>query len=108
MAAKIKTNETGDCIFTEQDAIDLLYADPDFDITKLFFEDTIKFNSSVKDTGVEFGMLQNVPVRESITEFDQKNINNWHMPEQYYQINVLEWLLEKCQNEEEKTVWCLF
>ena len=102
MAAKIKTNETGDCIFTEQDAIDLLYADPDFDITKLFFEDTIKFNSSVKDTGVEFGMLQNVPVRESITEFDQKNINNWHMPEQYYQINVLEWLLEKCQNEDEK------
>ena len=102
MAAKIKTNETGDCIFTEQDAIDLLYTDPDFDITKLFFEDTIKFNSSVKDTGVEFGMLQNVPVRESITEFDQKNINNWHMPEQYYQINVLEWLLEKCQNEDEK------
>ena len=34
MVAKIKTNETGDCIFSEQDAIDLLYTNPKFDITK--------------------------------------------------------------------------
>ena len=30
MAAKIKINDHGDCIFTEQDAIDLLYTDPTF------------------------------------------------------------------------------
>ena len=24
------------------------------------------------------------------------------MPEKYYQINVLQWLLDKCQNDEEK------
>jgi len=24
------------------------------------------------------------------------------MPDKYYQINVLEWLLDKCQNDEEK------
>ena len=40
MAAKIKTNDYGDVIFTEQDAIDLLYTDPEFDISKLFFADT--------------------------------------------------------------------
>ena len=38
MVEKIKINETGDCIFTEEDAIDLLYTNPDFDISKLFFE----------------------------------------------------------------------
>lgn len=103
MVAKIKINDTGDCIFTEQDAIDLLYTNPDTDITKLFFEDTTQYNSSVKDTGVMFGLLQNVPDRGSVLDFDSKNINDWHMPKQYYQINVLEWLLEKCQNQEEKT-----
>ena len=30
MAAKIKINDHGDVIFTEQDAIDLLYTDPNF------------------------------------------------------------------------------
>ena len=31
MAAKIKINETGDCIYTEQDAIELLYSNPELD-----------------------------------------------------------------------------
>ena len=42
MVEKTKTNEHGDVIFTEDDAIDLLYTNPDFDISKLFFEDTAK------------------------------------------------------------------
>ena len=47
MAEKIKTNEYGDCVFTEQNAIDLLYTNPDFDITKLFFEDVSQYNNTV-------------------------------------------------------------
>ena len=31
MAAKTKINETGDCIYTETDAIELLYNNPDLD-----------------------------------------------------------------------------
>ena len=63
MVAKIKINETGDCIFTEQDALDLLYTNPDFDITKLFFENPSQYNSTVKDLGLDFGELQNTPKR---------------------------------------------
>ena len=47
MVAKIKTNDHGDCIYTEQDAIDLLYTNPDFDISKLFFESPEQFNDTV-------------------------------------------------------------
>ena len=32
MAAKIKINETGDCIYAEADAIELLYNNPELDI----------------------------------------------------------------------------
>ena len=38
MAEKTKINDYGDCIYTEQDALDLLYTNPDFDISKLFFD----------------------------------------------------------------------
>ena len=102
MVAKIKINETGDCIFTEQDAIDLLYTNPDFDIAKLFFKTTKQYNNSIKDTGVDFEQLQTVPDRPILAEVDKANINNWHMPQKYYDINVLQWLLDKCQNNEEK------
>ena len=95
MAAKIKTNDYGDVIFTEQDALDLLYKDPDFDITKLFFADTEQYKTSIKDLGIDLPNINTVPHREPLAEFDNKNINNWHIPEKYYKINVLQWLLDK-------------
>jgi len=103
MAAKIKINDHGDCIFKEQDVIDLLYTDPTFDISKLFFNDTAQYNGSLKELGIDLPIINTAPDRESLEEFDNKNINNWHMPEKYYQIDVLEWLLDKCQNDDEKT-----
>ena len=103
MAEKIKINDHGDVIFTEQDAIDLLYTDPNFNISKLFFEDTEKYTASLKELGIDLPIINTAPKRESLKEFDWNNINNWHMPEKYYQIDVLEWLLAKCQNDDERT-----
>ena len=102
MVAKTKINETGDCIFTEQDAIDLLYTNPDFDISKLFFESTDQYNNSIKDTGVDLQQLQTVPKRPTPAKVDETNIANWFMPQKYHELNVLEWLLNKCQNDSEK------
>jgi len=102
MAEKTKTNEHGDVIFSEEDALELIYTNPKFDISKLFFEDVTKYHTALKDLGIDLPVIRTKPDRESLIDFDQKNINNWHMPEKYYQINVLQWLLERCQNDEEK------
>jgi len=103
MVEKIKINDHGDVIFSEQDAIDLLYTDPGFDISTLFFDQADQYTASLKDLGIDLPIIHTAPSRESLKEFDEKNINNWHMPEKYYQINVLEWLLDKCQNDEERS-----
>ena len=100
--AKAKINETGDCIFNEEDVIDLLYSDPDLDISKLFFEDPSQYNTSVKDTGIGYKTLGTAPTRPPVEEFDRTMIENWHMPESYYQIDVKQWLLDKTQSEEER------
>jgi len=102
MAEKTKTNDHGDVIFSEEDALELIYTNPKFDISKLFFEDVTKYHTALKDLGIDLPVIRTKPDRESLIDFDQKNINNWHMPEKYYQINVLQWLLERCQNDEEK------
>ena len=90
MVAKIKTNDHGDCIFTEQDAIDIIYKDPEFDISKLFFESTTQYNSVVSDLGLDLPRLKTVLDRVSVAQFDQDNCGNWHMPDKYYKINVLQ------------------
>ena len=83
MAAKTKINDHGDVVFTEQDAIDLLYTNPEFDVSKLFFEDITQYQSALKQLGLELPTISTVPKRESIKNFDEKNINNWHMPDKY-------------------------
>ena len=102
MAAKTKTNEHGDVVFSEQETIDLLYNNPDFDISKLFFSDTEQYNKAIKQTGLDFPLINTAPERKSVEEFDTINIGNWHMPEKYYNIDVKQWLLEKTQTEEER------
>ena len=47
MVEKIKINETGDCIYTEQDVIELLYSNPELDISKLFFDDPAQYKLSI-------------------------------------------------------------
>ena len=102
MVAKIKINETGDCIYTEQDVIELLYSNPELDISKLFFDDPAQYNLSIKNTGADLSTLSKVPKRPNSINFDQQMINKWYMPEEYYQINVKKYLLDKCQTQEEK------
>ena len=102
MAAKTKINDHGDVIFSEEDVINLLYTDPDFDISKLYFDSIDKYSDSLKELGIDLPVIQTAPKRPKPDVFDKENCDNWHMPDKYYQINVLQWLLDKCQNDEEK------
>ena len=102
MAAKTKINDHGDVVFSEEDAIDLLYTDPEFDITKLYFDDIEQYTKSLKELGIDLPVINTAPERSKLEVFDKTNCDKWYMPDKYYQINVLQWLLEKCQNDEEK------
>ena len=102
MAARTKINDHGDVIFSEEAVIDLLYTNPDFDITKLYFEDIDKYTESLKELGIDLPVINTAPQRTALEVFDKTNCDRWHMPDKYYQINVLQWLLDKCQNDEEK------
>ena len=102
MAAKTKINDHGDVIFSEEDVIELLYTNPDFDISKLNLDSIGKYSASLKELGVDLPVINTAPKRPKPEIFDKANCDNWHMPDKYYQINVLQWLLDKCQNDEEK------
>ena len=104
MAAKTNTkiNDHGDVIFSEEDVIELLYTAPNFDISKLYFDNIDKYSDSLKELGIDLPVINTAPKRPTLVEFDKENCDNWHMPDKYYQINVLQWLLDKCQSDEEK------
>ena len=73
MAEKTKINEHGDVIFSEEDAIDLLYTDPDFNLSKLYFDDIDKYSQSLKELGINLPVINTAPKRPDLEKFDQQN-----------------------------------
>mgnify|MGYP003334310656 CR=1 FL=1 len=37
----------------------------------------------------------------AVEKFDEQNQNNWHMPEEYKQLDIAEYILTQCTTEEE-------
>ena len=110
MVAKVKINEYGDCVFSEQDIIDILYQNPKFDLTKIYFDIQdrksnhlfTRYNSHVDKSGLDLPKINHLDKRPSLEEFDKQNCEKWWMPQKYYELNVRQWLLDRCQTEEEK------
>ena len=103
MAVKTKTNDYGDCIYTEDDTIDLIYTDPQIDISRIHVEDSEKYKSAFEKLGINVPKLKDIPQRDiSVADFDRDNIDNWHMPQEYYDLDMKQFLLEKCTNDEER------
>ena len=75
MAAKTKINDHGDVIFSEEDAIDLLYNDPSFNISKLYFNDIEQYTQSLKNVGIDLPVINTAPKRSNIADFDKSCIS---------------------------------
>jgi len=102
MATKIKINDYGDCVYSEDSVIEQLYQDPTLDISKITV-DTKLYNQALTKLQIDLPKLPEQILRnQTVVEFDKQNYNAWHMPESYENIDVKTYLLEKCNTEEER------
>lgn len=104
MVAKAKRNEFGDCVYAESDVLELIYQDPEFDISRLQIESAEQYITALKEVGIDLPVLTLPTERKGdLREFDQKNIQDWHMPRAYHDLDVRNYLLERCGSDEERT-----
>ena len=99
MVAKIKTNNYGDCFYSEDAVIDLIYQNPDIDISKLPTENTL-YEKALKE--LDMALAKVTQRQETVSDFDKRHYSNWHMPVSYAQLDVKKYLLDKCNTEEER------
>lgn len=100
MVARVKINDYGDCLYKESDLLELIYQDPELDISKIYIDNTDKYNTALSELGIDLPIIQSEPKNKiSIDQFDRANIDNWYMPAHYETIDVEQWLYEKCNNK---------
>ena len=103
MVARVKINDYGDCVYTESTLLELIYQDPELDISKLYIDNTDKYNTALSELGIDLPIIQSEPKNKiTIEQFDRANIESWYMPAHYETIDIEQWLFEKCNNEIEK------
>lgn len=102
MATKVKINDYGDCEYSEEAIIEQIYQNPKLDISHLNIESKL-YEQALAKLQIDLPkLLSKVTHTETISQFDKAHYNDWHMPESYTKIDVKNYLLEKCKNEQER------
>jgi DNA polymerase III alpha subunit len=88
--------------YNETDLCNLLLTQPDC-LTNLtiFVDDTVDLEKLQKIDNLNFTLDKSNDLDISVAEFDQIQQQNWFMPDSYQNLDIAEYILSKCQTQEQ-------
>ena len=100
----MKYDDYGQVYTTCDELADLLYSNPDVDLSRFYVDEPSDYNHLVnKVFYVDFPNLKKYQPLDfaSVEEFDQAQQSQWHMPIEYQELDIAQWLLDQCQTDAE-------
>jgi DNA polymerase III alpha subunit len=101
----MKTTDYGEVIVSADDVFEALYNGQTVDFTNCRFDDPNiinQFNCAIAQNADSIpDLTEFIPSILSIEEFDKLNQGQWFMPEEYKNFEIVRFLLDKTQNEEQ-------
>lgn len=98
----MKYDKLGIAYADTEELCDLLYQNPDLDISKIFVENPEKYNDAVKEFYADLPTLSQYDLTHiDIDAFDSLMQNQWYMPHEYNTLDITNWLLDQCRTQEE-------
>ena len=100
----MKTDQYGQMIFDQDDLCNFVMQGQDITQLELMVDKTVDFELAVtvlEDPGRL--LLWSFPVdsNQSVIEFDAEQQRNWHMPDEYKQLDIAEHVLSLCRSDAE-------
>ena len=98
----MKYDQYGQAYTDSNELCNLLYRNPNLDISRFQVEDSLEYNRSVAELYAELDLLDSYhTISQTVEEFDQTLQNNWHMPQEYKNMDIAEYVLELCRADHE-------
>jgi DNA polymerase III alpha subunit len=99
-------DEYGQISRNESEILDIIYQNPDIDLSELILD-----NEKLADIFNQYSYLLKTPVSiqkyqkisKSVKEYDQENENIWFLPNEVFSFDIVTYLFEKTQNEEQRS-----
>lgn len=94
-------------VIEEKDIIELLYRNPDADISNLYLADPTQHNAAVKANYSEVGLIKQLEALDiDPVVWHHQNQTKWFMPEEYKNLDIAAWILEQCNGNEAELQRC--
>ena len=97
-------DQFGQAYTTGAELCEILYQQPDVDISKFQLEDWDQYNSAVQSTYSDLPLVMEYhpyPAGYDIDVFHQTRQSLWSMPQEYLELDIAKWLLDQCKTQEE-------
>lgn len=98
----MKINEYNEMIFSREDVFDLaMQGHPGEIFDGMLVDEEIDL-SGVKDMLTTMPQFQVYsPQNVNVKDWHLRNHTNWHMPQEYHDLDIAQWLLDQCTTQEE-------
>ena len=98
----MKVDQYGRVELTEQETVDSLYNKIILNLKGIYIDHPDQFNNAVKINADSIDLLRTLPKEDiSIQEFDQSLQQQWFMPVEYKNFEIVGFLLDQTTNETE-------
>ena len=99
---KMKQNKFGQLIFSESDVFDLVMQAQDLEnLEQIIVDNTVNIDSfkqlEISGPGLETAVDSDM----SVEQWHKLQQSNWHMPENYKNLDIADHVLSLCQNQEQ-------
>ena len=88
-------------VLSENQAVEMLYADPKLDVSNLCLEDVTKFNGASKLLHLNTVLTQLDELGIDVQEYHKHNQSSWRMPIDYKDLDIAAYLLKLCKTDAE-------
>ena len=102
----MKYDQYGQAYTTESELCDLLYQNPDLDLSRFNVNNPAEYNQSVRTTYAEFPVLKpylpfNIKEEVPLELFDWSQQQTWYMPAEYKELDIAKYVLGLCKTDAE-------
>lgn len=94
-------------VIKEKDLIDLLYLNPQADLSNLYIDCPIMHNAAIDLNYSELSKLdQLATIESSVEQWHLQNTQHWLMPAEYASLDIAKWVLTQCNGNEVELQRC--
>jgi len=95
-------DDYGQQYLTEDELVEMIHINPELDLSKVLLEEPKKFNYFNKELYAGYPTIKRYRKPScSVEAFDEHNQSQWHMPAKYLNFDIITWLLDQCETEDE-------